>query len=170
MDDIHKIASPNSIVGDPFAMEKAAEAVALYPDDDTIFSLYRILTYGQQRIIEGEQLYKQATELYEAKKFLAAAELFAKSVDKDPLLKTYSLNTGLAYYESKNFDMAIKYFDLAMTSRRDLVKERALRFKALSLYAKLILLKHAFSKTSEYVSKTHVPTRVSKILFRQKLI
>ena len=132
---IRSLAQTRSL-GDPFAMEKAAEAFALYPDDDTIFSLYRILTYGQQRIIEGEQLYKQATELYEAKKFLAAAELFAKSVDKDPLLKTYSLNTGLAYYESKNFDMAIKYFDLAMTSRRDLVKERALRFKALSLYAK----------------------------------
>ena len=40
-------------------MQKAAEAFTLYPDDDTIFSLYRILTYGQQRIIEGEQLYKQ---------------------------------------------------------------------------------------------------------------
>ena len=132
---IRSLAQTRSL-GDPQAMQKAAEAFALYPDDDTIFSLYRILTYGQQRIIEGEQLYKQATELYEGKKFSAAAELFAKSVDKDPLLKTYSLNTGLAYYESKNFDMAIKYFDLAMTSRRDLVKERALRYKALSLYAK----------------------------------
>ena len=64
------------LLGDPFAMEKAAEAYALYPDDDTIFTLYRILTYGQQRIVEGEQFYKQANELYGAKNYLEAAKNF----------------------------------------------------------------------------------------------
>ena len=132
---LRSLAQTRSL-GDPFAMEKAAKAYSLFPEDDIIFSLYRILTYGQKRISEGEQLYQQATKLYEEKEFLQAANFFAKAVDKDPILKTYALNTGLAFYEGKNFDAAIRYFDIAMTSRREDVKERALRFKALALYSK----------------------------------
>ncbi|MGB2475915.1 MAG: O-antigen ligase family protein [Flavobacteriaceae bacterium] len=130
---IRSLAQTRSL-GDPFSMEKAAEAYRLFPKDETVFLLYRILTYGQPRIIEAEQKYKQATEFYNQKTFDQAAKLFAEAFDLDPLNHTYSLNTGLAYYEGKAYDKAIAYFDLAFSSKRSNNVERALRFKALALY------------------------------------
>ena len=130
---VRSLAQTRSL-GDPFAMEKAAEAYALYPDDDTIFTLYRILTYGQQRIVEGEQFYKQANELYGAKNYLEAAKNFGYALDKDPLRKTYALNAGLAYYESRQYDDALRYFNLALTSKNKTILERSLRYKALTFF------------------------------------
>ena len=129
---IRSLAQTRSL-GDPFAMEKAAEAYALYPEDETIFTLYRVLTYGQQRIVEAEQYYKQATELYANKNYAEAAYLFEQAVDKDPLRKTYALNAGLSFYENKQFDQAITYFNLSLTSKNPMLIERSLRFKGLSL-------------------------------------
>ena len=130
---IRTLAQTRSL-GDPYAMDKAAEAYQLFPQDETIFSLYRILTYGQQRMVEAESLNQQASNLYNNKEFEAAAILFQQAFDKDPLQHTYSLNAGLGYYEGKQFDQAIQYFDLALTSKNEDTKERALRYKGLSLY------------------------------------
>ena len=130
---IRSLAQTRSL-GDPFAMDKAATAYQLYPKDETIFSLYRMLTYGQQRMVEAEQLNVQATEAYNNKDFVTAARLFQQCFDKDPMQHTYSLNAGLAFYEGKQFDQAIQYFDLALTSKNEDTKERALRYKGLSLY------------------------------------
>jgi len=121
-------------LGDPYAMDKAASAYQLFPQDETIFSLYRMLTYGQQRMVEAERLSQQASTLYNNKEFEAAAALFQQAFDKDPLQHTYSLNAGLGYYEAKQYDKAIQLFDLALTSKNEDTKERALRFKGLSLY------------------------------------
>ena len=131
---IRSLAQTRSL-GDPFAMDKAAMAYQLYPKDETIFSLYRMLTYGQQRMVEAETLNGQASNLYSNKEFEAAAALFQQAFDLDPLQHTYSLNAGLGYYEAKQFDKAIQLFDLALTSKNQDTKERALRFKGLSLYA-----------------------------------
>lgn len=132
---VRSLAQTRSL-GDPFAMEKAAEAYRLYPEDETIFLLYRILTYGQPRIAEAEQLYKKATEEYNQKQFANAAISFSQAFDLDPLRYTYSLNAGLAYYENKQYEQALKHFNLSLIAKRGNVAERALRFKALSLLAK----------------------------------
>ena len=129
---IRSLAQTRSL-GDPYAMEKAAEAYKLFPNDETIFSLYRILTYGQQRMVEAEQLNNTATGFYNDKEYLTAAENFSAAFEKDPLQCTYSLNAGLAYYEAKQYDIAIKYFDLSNTSKNESIKEKAMRFKGLSL-------------------------------------
>lgn len=131
---IRSLAQTRSL-GDAYAMDKAATAYQMYPKDETIFSLYRMLTYGQQRMVEAEQLNNQASTLYNEKNFSAAAALFQQAFDRDPLQHTYSLNAGLGFYEAKQFDNAIQYFDLALTSKNEDTKERALRFKGLSLYA-----------------------------------
>ena len=130
---IRSLAQTRSL-GDPYAMDKAALAYNLFPQDETIFSLYRMLTYGQQRMVEAESLNQQASNLYNNKEFEAAATLFQQAFDKDPLQHTYSLNAGLGYYEAKQYDKAIQLFDLALTSKNEDTKERALRFKGLSLY------------------------------------
>jgi len=130
---IRSLAQTRSL-GDPYAMDKAASAYQLFPQDETIFSLYRMLTYGQQRMVEAERLSQQASTLYNNKEFEAAAALFQQAFDKDPLQHTYSLNAGLGYYEAKQYDKAIQLFDLALTSKNEDTKERALRFKGLSLY------------------------------------
>ena len=129
---IRSLAQTRSL-GDPYAMEKAATAYQLYPEDETIFSLYRILTYGQQRMIEAEEINKQATSAYNNKEYLRAAELFSQAFDKDPLQCTFSLNAGLAYYEARQFDNAIRYLDLSNTSKKASILEKAMRYKGLSL-------------------------------------
>ena len=121
-----------SILGDAFAMEKASEAYKLFPNDETIFTLYRILTYGQPRILEAEKLYKEGVTLYNTQNYLEAAGLFKQAFDLDPLNYSYSINAGLALFESKEFVDAIKYFDLTLNSKKDANVERAFRFKALS--------------------------------------
>ena len=131
---IRSLAQTRSL-GDPFAMQKGAEAYKLYPTDETIFALYRMLTYGQQRMIEAEKIYQEASSKYNSKEYEQAALLFKQAFDKDPLQHTYSLNTGLAYYEGKQFEEAIKYFDLAQTSKDSSIQERSLRYKGLSLYS-----------------------------------
>ena len=128
---IRSLAQTRSL-GDPYAMQKAAEAYKYFPNDETIFSLYRILTYGQQRIIEAEKLNKEATSAYNNKDFNIAAELFKSAHDKDPLQHTFSLNTGLAYYEANEYDRAIEYFNLSINSKKDAIIEKSLRYKALA--------------------------------------
>ena len=49
------------------------------------FNLYRILTYGQQRVVQAEQVYKKGIELYNAKDFEVALDLFNQAFDLDPL-------------------------------------------------------------------------------------
>ena len=130
---IRSLAQTRSL-GDPFAMEQAAKAYALFPEDDTIFVLYRILTYGQGRINQAEQIYAQANEAYTARDFDKAAQLFKQTFDLDPLNPVYGLNTGFAFYEGKQYDEAIRYFDLSIALKKGTIVERALRYKALSLY------------------------------------
>lgn len=131
---IRSLAQTRSL-GDPFAMDKAASAYQLYPNDETIFSLYRLLTYGQQRMVEAVNLSNQATVAYNNKEYGKAAILFFQAFDKDPLQHTYSLNAGLGYFESKQYDKAIQFFDLALTSKKESTKEKALRYKGLSMYS-----------------------------------
>ena len=131
---IRSLAQTRSL-GDPFAMDKAASAYQLYPNDETIFSLYRLLTYGQQRMVEAENLSNQATVAYNNKEYGKAATLFFQAFDKDPLQHTYSLNAGLGYFESKQYNKAIQFFDLALTSKKESTKEKALRYKGLSMYS-----------------------------------
>ncbi len=120
-------------LGNPYAMEKAYEGYSLFPSDDTIFTLYRILTYGQQRVLEAEKLFNQGSASYGQRDFVAASNYFIQAFDKDPLNYAYSLNSGLALYENKSFEEAAKYFDLTQNSKRKDNAERALRFKGLSL-------------------------------------
>ena len=110
---IRSLAQTRSL-GDDYAMAKAATAYQLFPKDETIFSLYRMLTYGQQRMVEAEQINTEATALYNNKDFAGAASLFAQAFDLDPLQHTFSLNAGLGYYESKQYDKAVQFFDLAL--------------------------------------------------------
>ena len=121
-------------LGNAMTMSRAAEAFKLYPQDDTIFSLYRILTYGQQRVVQAEQLYKQGIELYNDKDFNAAFDLFKQAFDLDPLQYTYALNSGLALYENGQYQEAVSYLNRIQSSQKENLKEKALRYKALALY------------------------------------
>ena len=142
-------------LGDTMTMSKAAEAFKLFPQDYTIFSLYRILTYGQQRVVQAEQLYKQGIELYNAKDFIAAFDLFNQAFDLDPLEYTYALNSGLALYEDKQYPEAVGYLDRVQNSQKVNLKEKALRYKGLALYragsipeacATFLILKNTYPK------------------------
>jgi len=123
-----------SSLGDPFVMDKASEAFKLYPLDKDVFNLYRILTYGQQRVVQAEQLYKSGTESYNASSFEVASGQFKQAFDLDPLEYTYALNSGLALYQNNQFEEAIRYFDITQSSRKTALKEKALRYKGLALY------------------------------------
>jgi len=130
---LRSLANVTSL-GDTTTMSKAAEAFKLFPQDDTIFNLYRILTYGQQRVVQAEQVYKQGIEMYNAKDFSAAFDLFNQAFDLDPLEYTYALNSGLALYEDKQYPEAVGYLDRVQNSQKVNLKEKALRYKGLALY------------------------------------
>ena len=130
---IRALAQTRSL-GDPHAMDKAAEAYALYPTDETIFTLYRILTYGQQRMVQAEQLSQQATKFYNEQNYLESAKIFAQAFELDPLQHTYSLNAGISHYSAQNFDEAVRYLTLAQTAKKPDEIEKAIRYQALSLY------------------------------------
>ena len=130
---IRSLAQTRSL-GDPFAMEKAAQAYNLYPNDQTIFTFYRILTYGQQRMIQAEQLSKEATSFFNEKKYAEAASLFQQAFDLDPLQHNYSLNAGVSNFSSGNYAEAIRYLGLAQTSKKTSEIEKAMRYQALSYY------------------------------------
>lgn len=121
--------------GDATAIARASEAYRLFPGNKEIFTSYRILVLGQQAVVQAEQLYKEATALYNGKDFIGAAIKFAQANQIDALEPTYALNAGLANYEAKQFDQALRFFDLVIATRNDTLRRRALRFKALSLYA-----------------------------------
>ncbi|MDO7599558.1 MAG: tetratricopeptide repeat protein, partial [Flavobacteriaceae bacterium] len=104
------------------------------PQSEPIFNLYRIMTYGQQRVIQAKQQYDQAVTLYNERRFEEAFDLFNQAFDLDPLEYTYALNTGFSLYENGKYQQAITYFKMAGNSQKSIVKEKAMRHKALSLY------------------------------------
>ena len=122
-------------LGDPFAMDKAAKAYSLFLDDQNIFSLYRILTYGQDRVNRALQLSNAAQELYKNGSYKEASNNYAKAIDLDPLESTYALNGGLAKYEANDYKSAINFFNLVIPAKNKANSIRAMRFKALSLYS-----------------------------------
>ena len=119
-------------LGDPFSMAKAQEAFNLYPNSQNIFQLYRILTYGQQRITDADNLSSSAKTEFENGQFLNAANLYAQAFDKDPLRYSISVNAAFSFYNLKDYKNAIKYFSLATQSKNPDVTEKAIRYKALS--------------------------------------
>ena len=121
-------------LGDTTTMSKAAKAFKLFPQDDTIFSLYRVLTYGEQRVVQAEQFYKQGIELYNARDFNAAFNSFKEAYDLDPLEYSYALNSGLALYENRQYQEAIIYLKMSQNSHKVGLKEKALRYKGLAFY------------------------------------
>ena len=121
-------------LGDSFAMNKSYEAFKLYPKSDKIFNLYRIMTYGQQRIAEAEKLYKKGNELYQERKLDEAFGLFNKAFDLDPLEYTYALNAGYALYENGKYEEAIAQLQMALNSHKINIKEKALRHIGLSYF------------------------------------
>lgn len=120
-------------IGDPHAMQQAANAFNLFPDNQSIFSLYKILTYGQARMIEAEKIGREAVELYKNKSYDQAFILFKQANDLDPLDPVFPLNAGFALFESKKFESAISFFNLVIPTKHTVHSLRAMRYKALSL-------------------------------------
>ena len=130
---LRSLASVLSL-GDSFAMSKAAEAFKLFPQDDIIFQLYRMMTYGQERVVKAQQLHQNSNILYNERNYDEAFNLFNQAFDLDPLEFSYALNSGLSLYENAKYEEAISYFKIAQNSKKTAVKEKAMRYKGISLY------------------------------------
>ena len=105
-------------IGDPFSMAKSQEAFNLYPNDENIFQLYRILTYGQNRIAEADNFSNNAKSLFDKGEYSQAAELYVKAFDKDPLRYSIALNAAFSFFNLKDFASALKYFNLSIQSKK----------------------------------------------------
>ena len=88
-------------IGDPFAMDKASQAYNLFPESKNIFTLYKWLTYGQDRVNRAAQASARANELYNNGNYEEASIQFAEALDLDPLESGYGLNAGLSDFEAK---------------------------------------------------------------------
>lgn len=120
-------------LGDPFSMAKAQEAFKMYPTDENIFQLYRILTYGQARIAEADKLSADAKVLFDKGEYIQASSLYVEAFDKDPLRYSISLNAAFSFYNLKDYTNALKYFSLSTQSKNPEVYQKAMRYKALTL-------------------------------------
>jgi O-antigen ligase len=120
-------------LGDPFSMKKAQEGYNKFPTDENIFQLYRILTYGQDRVNKGQTAANEGKVLYEKKDFEGASKLYIQAIDLDPLQYSHALNCGLSFYSLKDFNNALKYLNIATSSKNPDIREKSLRFKALTL-------------------------------------
>ena len=103
-------------IGDPFAMAKASEAYNLFPENKDIFTLYRWLTYGQDRVNRAAQASVKANELYNNGNYLEASLQFAEAMDLDPLESGYGLNAGLSNFQRNDYKTAINYFNIVITN------------------------------------------------------
>ncbi len=121
-------------LGDPFSMAKAQEAFKIYPTDENIFNLYRILTYGQQRISEADNLSSSAKTEFDNGQYSNAANFYVQAFDKDPLRYSIAINAAFSFFNLKDYKNAIKYFSLATQSKKQDVSEKAIRYKAISLF------------------------------------
>tara|TARA_B110000238_G_scaffold9272_1_gene9403 strand:- start:64 stop:2397 length:2334 start_codon:yes stop_codon:yes gene_type:complete len=138
-------------LGDSFSMKKGSEGFALYPEDNDIFALYRMMTYGQSRCVQAAELSKKGMELYNNLNFEEAFELLNQAFDLDPLEYTYAIQTGFSLYENSKYEQAIPFFKIALNSKRREPKEKAMRFLALSLY-KMGLQKEACASFSKLLN------------------
>ena len=119
-------------LGDPFSMAKAQEGFNLFPTDENIFQLYRILTYGQSKIATADQYSREAKKIFDNGNFASAAELYTKAFENDPLQYSHSLNAALTFYKNKDYKNSIKYLSLSKSSKDPQVVEKAFRFLGLS--------------------------------------
>jgi O-antigen ligase len=122
-------------IGDPFAMDQASKAHNLFPENKDVFTLYKVLTYGQDRVNRAVQSSNQANELYNNGSFEEASVKFSEAMDFDPLESAYALNAGLAKFQAKDYKSAINYFNIVIPSKNKENALRGMRFKALSLYS-----------------------------------
>ena len=120
-------------LGDPFSMKKAQEGFNKFPTNENIFQLYRILTYGQDRVNKGQAAANEGKSLFEKGDFLSASKLYMQAIDLDPLQYSHALNCGLSFYSLKDFNNALKYLSIATSSKNPDIREKTLRFKALTL-------------------------------------
>lgn len=121
-------------IGDPYSMQRAAEAYKLYPENTNVFTLYKILTYGQSRVDQAKRLGEEGVQLYNEKKYSEAFIKFQEANNLDPIDPVYALNAGFSMYESKQYDKAISFFNLVIPTRHNNDNVlRAMRYKALSL-------------------------------------
>ena len=114
-------------------MKKAQEGFNKFPTDENIFQLYRILTYGQDRVNKGQTAANEGKVLYEKQDFEGASKLYMQAIDLDPLQYSHALNCGLSFYSLKDFNNALKYLSIATSSKNPDIKEKSLRFKGLTL-------------------------------------
>ncbi len=122
-------------LGDPFSMAKAQEAFNMYPTNENIFQLYRILTYGQERLTQAAQLVQEGKNSFEKGDFLNASKYYLEAFDKDPLDYSHALNSALSLYNLNDFRNALKYFTIANSTKKPEILEKALRFRGLTHFA-----------------------------------
>ena len=106
-------------------MDKASEAHNLFPESKNIFTLYKWLTYGQDRVNRAAQASVRANELYNNGNYEEASIQFAEALDLDPLESGYGLNAGLSDFEAKDYKSAINFFNIVIPSKN---KENSLMF------------------------------------------
>ena len=104
-------------------MAKAQEAFKLYPTDENIFQLYRILTYGQQRISEADNLSSQAKTFFDGESY-SGCKFISQAFDKDPLRYSISINAAFSFYNLKDYKNALKYFNRYLNPQKSDVIEK----------------------------------------------
>ena len=105
------IANNVTPFGDTILIERAKEALSIFPTNTEIKSLFNILAVGQQNINQAQQLSAQALNYFNQQDYASAAAEFEKAIALNPYEYAYYENAATANYLIGNLNKAQEQID-----------------------------------------------------------
>ena len=98
---------------DPFVAQ-ANEALKLFPDNQQIKNLHRLIILGEQRIKESIKYSKMGLDFFNIQNYAEAASAFEKAIDANPFEYAHYENAATSNYLVNNLDKAISQVDVVI--------------------------------------------------------
>ena len=133
------------------------EAILLFPNNKQFKIFKELIINGIDNIAEANILSDQAKTYYSNKKFNKAIELYLKAEELVPNEPAYKENLGSSYFQLKNYDKALYYYNIVIDSENPR-NGRAEYLKGY-LYVELkkrILACESFKASANYKNKTGI--------------
>ena len=92
------------------------EAISLFPKNDRFPVLLALIENGIDNIFKANEFSKQALEFYENGNFIKSIEFFKKAESLVPSEPAYKENIGTSYLRLKNYDTALKFYNIVIDS------------------------------------------------------
>lgn len=100
---------------EPF-VSQAAKAVALFPGNQDMLNLQRLITLGTERINLAVQYSQEGLNFFNAQDYTKAAAAFEKAIEANPLDYAHFENAATSYYLLNEIEKGLEKIDVVITS------------------------------------------------------